>query len=140
VATGDLRRPTRRQRKRIDAAVARAEAVTGLQLCIVLGAGEGDPRARAEAVFVDAGLVARPAVLLLVDPKQHRVEVVTSPSAQERISDAESARAVAVMTERFGRGDLVGGLTEGVARLAESAGPGVALPDATDVPNLFEDD
>jgi uncharacterized membrane protein YgcG len=141
VATGDLRRPTRRQRRRIDAAVRAAEAHTGLQLCVVLGrAAEGDPRAQAEALFVEAGLVERPAVLVLVDPPRRHVEVVTSPEAKARISDDDAAAAVAGMTVRFAQGDLVGGLTEGVGVLAQVAGEGVAPPDARDLPNVLDDE
>jgi uncharacterized membrane protein len=141
VATGDLRRPTRRQRRRIDHAVRQAEAHTGLQLAVVLGrAGDGDARAHAEGLFVGAGLADRPAVLLLVDPVRRHVEVVTSPEAKQRVSDDEAAAAVAGMTEHFGRSDLVGGLVAGVAALAAAAGPGVAPPGARDLPNVIDDD
>lgn len=141
MATGDLRRPTRRQRKRIDDAVRRAEAHTGLQVCVVLGAPEGrDPREHAESVFVEAGLVERPAVLLLVAPKQHRVEVLTAPDARRRVSDDDAAGAVATMTARFRQGDLTGGLVAGLDHLAACAGPGVAPEGGADLRNIVDHD
>jgi uncharacterized membrane protein YgcG len=139
VATGDLRRPTARQRRRIEAAVRRAEASSGLQLCVVLGAPEGrSPRDHAEAVFVEAGLQARPAVLVLVAPKQHQVEVLTAPEARQRISDDDAAAAVATMTARFRRGDLTGGLVAGLEELAACAGPGTAPTDQVELADLLD--
>jgi uncharacterized membrane protein len=138
VATGDLPRPTRRQRRRIDEVIARAEGHTGLQVCVFLGsAGEGDPRRNAEAIFVEAGLVARPAVLVLVDPPRHHVEVVTGPAARLRVSDEEAAAAVAAMTEAFRGGDLTGGLVAGIERLAAAAGPGRAPPGDEEIDNII---
>jgi uncharacterized membrane protein YgcG len=137
VATGDLRKPGRRARHRIDAAVARAEAHTGLQLCVVLGAaGDGDPRARAEAVFADAGLIGRPAVLVVVDPTQRHVEIVTGPRAVDRITDDDAAAAVAAMTARFRSGALAGGLEAALEQLAAAAGPGRPEPGDEDIANV----
>lgn len=138
MATGDLRRPTRRQRRRIEAAVREAEASTGLQLCVYLGVpGAADPRAGAEAVFVEAGLTARPAVLLVVDPPHRHVEVVTGPQVTDRIADDDAAAAVDLMVARFAGGDLVGGLIAGVEHLAAVAGPGTAAPGDTDLPDVL---
>ena len=141
MATGDLARPTRRQRRRIERAVQQAEASTGLQLCVVLGAPEGrSPREHAEAVFAQAGLEARPAVLVLVAPAQHRVEVLTAPEARRRIPDEAAAEAVAAMTERFARRDLTGGLVAGLAHLAATAGPGTAPEGQVDLADLVDPD
>jgi uncharacterized membrane protein YgcG len=137
VAAGDLHRPGRRGRKVIDDAVHRFEAATGLQLTVVLGdAGDRDPHELAEALFVDAGLVERPAVLVLVAARQHRVEVLTAPDVRVRISDEDAASAVAAMTAEFRRRDLVGGLTRGIEQLAAAAGPGQESGGGTDLPNI----
>jgi uncharacterized membrane protein YgcG len=141
VAAGELRRPTRRQRRRIEAAVQRAEETTGLQLCIVLGGtGDRDVREQAESLFVGSGLAARPAVLVLVAPPRRQVEVVTAPTARSRISDEDAAEAVAVMTEAFSRGQLLPGLLSGLDLLVTSAGPGVAPPGDADLPNVVDID
>ncbi len=138
MATGDLASPTRRQRRRIDAAVRHAEAHTGLQLCVFLGpTAEGDARAQAEALFVEAGLLARPAVLVLVDPPRHHVEVVTGPEARARIGDEDAATAVTAMVAGFRTGDLTAGLVAGIRHLAVVAGPGEPPPDGPDLANVI---
>ena len=141
MATGDLRRPGRHQRRQIEEAVERAEAATGLQLCVVLGApANRDPHEHAEEVFAASRLGERPAVLVLVAPQQHRVEILTSPGSRNRISDAEAAAAVAKMTEAFARGELVAGVLAGVSHLATAAGPGTAPPGQVDLPNTLDAD
>jgi uncharacterized membrane protein YgcG len=138
VAAGDLRRPTRRQRARIEAAVRSAEALTGLQICVYLGAAsEDDPRAHAEQLFVQGGLEARPALLVLVDPTHRNVEVVTGPQVTDRVGDEAAAEVVERMVQRFAVGDLTGGVVAGVALLAERAGPGTAGSGSTDLPDLI---
>jgi uncharacterized membrane protein YgcG len=141
VAAGDLKRLDTRGRDAVEAAVARAEEVTGLQFCVFLGAVDDDlPREHAEAMFVEAGLHERPAILVVVAPKQRRVEIVTGPHARERISDDDAAAAVAAMTASFARGDLAGGVTLGLDQLAASAGPGARQPGEVDITNILDDD
>ncbi|HVE46835.1 MAG TPA: TPM domain-containing protein [Acidimicrobiales bacterium] len=122
---------------RVGEAVDTAEETTGLQFCVVLGPAEGDAHAHAEALFVQAGLHLRPAVLVLVAPDQRRVEVVTSPAVRERVPDAACAEAVADMTQRFATGDIAGGIVAGVERLAAVAGPGVSGADEDELPDVL---
>lgn len=129
----------RRQRRRIEQAVDRAETTTGLQLCVYLGPGQEDSRAQAEAMFVQAGLHARPAVLVLVAPDRRRVEVVTAPAVRSRVDDDACAAAVEDMTARFAGGDLAGGIEAGLARLVEAAGPGEAPPGDQELPDVLEE-
>lgn len=138
--TGDGRRLAGRRRRAVERAVDAAEEATGLQICIHLGrTDDDDPRAHAERLFVNAGLVTRPAVLILVDPRGRRVEVVTAPSVTDRVDDAACGVAVERMTRRFASGDLAGGLVAGVWALAEAAGPGVAAPGAEELPDLLDE-
>jgi uncharacterized membrane protein YgcG len=125
-------------RQRVDDAVRDAEAKTGLQFCVFLGPVGGDSRQLAEKAFVDAGLYERPAVLVLVAPDVHRVEVVTAPDARERLTDEECEASIAEMTPYFARNDFVGGLVVGLGELAERTGPGTALPGAPDLPNVLD--
>jgi len=136
---GGLKPLTIRQRKRVERAVDVAENLTGLQICVFIGSveGERDPRAHAEALFVQAGLHARPAVLLLVAPPQRKVEIVTAPAVRERIPDGAAREAVAAMVERFKDGDLAGGLVAGVEQLAATAGPGTPGPDDEELPDVL---
>ena len=114
-----------------------AERTTGLQLCVYLGPTEGDPRAHAERLFVEAGLEVRPAVLLLVSPPDRRVEVLTAPAVRNRITDEDCARAVEEMSPLFASGDLAGGIETGLRHLAGVAGPGVAPPGDEELPDVL---
>ena len=131
-------RLSKADRQKVDDAVRDAEAQTGLQFCVYLGPSGEDSRARAEEAFVKAGLHERPAVLVLVAPDVHRVEVVTAPDARERLTDDECKAAIAEMTPYFARNDFVGGLVVGLGELAERTGPGTAAPGAPDLPNVVD--
>ncbi|MGH2759371.1 MAG: DUF5130 family protein [Actinomycetota bacterium] len=135
-------RPTilsRRDRRAVDRAVGDAELQTGLQFCVYLGpAGDEDARARAESLFVEAGLHERPSVLLLVAPDRRQVEIVTAPPVRDRLPDEACARAIQTMTPLFATGRFVDGLIEGLRRLADEAGPRSG-PEPTDLPNILGD-
>lgn len=132
-----LPRVGKKDRGRIDTAVRDAEAKTGLQFCVFLGPAADDTRAYAEAAFTEAGLVARPAVLVLVAPDQRRVEIVTAPDARARLTDEECAAALDVMKPYFVQDQFVEGLIVGINELAERTGPGEAPDDGTDLPNVL---
>ena len=127
---------TARQRARVARSVRRAEEWTGLQLCVYLGPTEDDPRARAEALMDELGLVDAPAVLILVAPESRRLEIVTSAAAAERVDDYAARLAALAMSSSFGVGDVAGGISEGVRLIAQAAGPGersgAELPDLLD--------
>lgn len=130
---------SRRDRRAIDVAVGDAELQTGLQFCVYLGpAGEEDPRAQAERLFVQAGLNERPSVLLLVAPDRRRVEIVTAPAIGYRLTDQACVRAIETMTPLFAQGRFVDGLVDGLRRLADEAGPRSG-PEPPDLPNILGD-
>jgi uncharacterized membrane protein len=115
-----------------------AEELTGLQFTVYVGpVGEESSRAGAEQLFVAAGLDTRPAVLVLVAPAQHRVEVVTAPSVRDRLPDAACEAAVATMVERFRAGSIEDGIVAGVSQLAAAAGPGAPAPGTTELPDVL---
>lgn len=128
---------TKDEHRRVGEAVDIAEETTGLQFCVVLGPAEGDAHAHAEALFVQAGLHLRPAVLVLVALDQRRVEVLTAPTLRERVPDPACADAVSEMTKHLAKGDLVGGIVTGVQHLAAVAGPGAAGPDEDELPDIM---
>lgn len=128
---------SKRDHRRVAEAVDAAEEATGLQFCVVLGPAEGDAHAHAEALFLQAGLHLRPAVLVLVAPDQRRVEVLTAPAVRERVPDAACADAVADMTKRFSSDDFAGGIVAGVERLAAVAGPGVPGRPDSELPDIM---
>lgn len=128
---------TKAEHRRVGEAVDAAEETTGLQFCVVLGPAESDAHAHAEALFVQAGLHLRPAVLVLVALDQRRVEVLTAPTVRERVPDPACAEAVSEMTKHFAEGDLSGGIIAGVEHLAAVAGPGAAGPDDHELPDIM---
>ena len=135
MASGDLRRPNKRDRAAIDAAVARAEAHTGLQFCVYLGRVEGSERDFAASMLLDRGVD----ILVLVAPKQRSVEVVVAPEARERVSDDHARAAVDLMVSDFASGRLASGLITGLRELAARAGPGTPPPGAVDLPDVVSD-
>jgi uncharacterized membrane protein YgcG len=99
---------------------------------------QSDPRTSAEALFAAGGLHTRPALLVVVAPAQRRVEIVTGPTARLRVDDAACQRVITQMTERFGRGDLAGGILAGITDLAAVAGPGTAPAGAAELPDVVD--
>lgn len=137
--TGSQSRLTRRQHRLVVRAVEHAEQTTGAQFCVYLGSAGEDPRSRAEAMFEEAGLHTRPAILLLVSPDARRVEVVTSPEIRRRVSDQACAEAVAAMTAHFGRSDITGGIVAGIQHLQAAVGPAAGDPSGATFPDLVEE-
>ena len=129
---------SKRAQARIARAVDLAERACGLQFCVYVGPGEADMRAQAEALLAETGLVARPAVLVLVAPPQRHFEIVTSPAAAGRLADRSCAMAAVSMSASFRVGDIAGGIAEGVRLMAQYAGPGdetgTELPDVLYAP------
>lgn len=120
-------------------AVRAAEAATGLQFCVYLGPLTGDDaHAAAEAMFVEQGLADRPGVLVLVAPKEHRVEIVTSPAARQRVPDEACQAAIDRMVEDFRRRRFDRGIVNGIEYLAAVAGAGVAAEGAVDLPDVLD--
>ncbi|HVE64253.1 MAG TPA: DUF5130 family protein [Mycobacteriales bacterium] len=126
-----------RQVRRVEKAVDRAERACGLQFTVFLGGVETEPRAFAEELMVELGLLSRPAVLLLVAPPQRRFEIVTAPHARERITDHECQIVAASMSASFAVGDITGGVCEGLRLLAQYAGPGAAERVEDELPDVL---
>ena len=126
-------RLSRADRRRLARLVHDAETKTGLQLAVYVGPTEADPAAHAERLLHESGAAAVPGVLVLVAPAVRRIEVRTSAAARERVPDAAAERAIAAMAPGLAAGDLVGGISAGLAVIVEAAGAGVAggpeLPD-----------
>lgn len=136
--TGSTKRLTRHQHRRIVRSVEEAERTTGLQFCVYLGPTTDDPRAHAEALFVEAGLHTRPAILLLVSPEARRVELVTSAEVRDRVSDQTCANAIAEMTRFFARSDVAGGIVAGTHMLQTAIGTASADPSLAAFPDIIE--
>jgi uncharacterized membrane protein len=136
---GNAPRLTSRQHRRVLRSVEHAERSTGVQFCVYLGPTGEDSRAHAEAMFEEAGLHTRPAILLLISPEERRVEVVTSPEIRDRVSDRACSEIVAGMTAFFGRSDIAGGILTGIEQFQHAVGSAGGAPSAETFPDLIED-
>lgn len=136
--TGDANSLTRGQHRRVVRSVKQAERATNAQFCVYLGPTSDDPRADAQSMFDQAGLLTRPAILLLVSPERRHVEVVTSPETRDRVSDVTCAAVVAEMTIFFQRSDIAGGIVDGIQRLRNAVGPGSGNPASSAFPDVIE--
>ena len=108
------------ERAALDVTIRAAEQACRAEISVFVGAASGDPRDFATSLHNTLVLPSR-SILIMVDPDRRVVEIVTGGHTRERLTDDESAQAVAAMTERFATGDLAGGLTRGIELLGELA-------------------
>lgn len=60
-------------------------------------------------------------VLILVDPDEKVLEIVTGSGVRRELDDETVGLAAVAMQSSFAEGDLVGGITRGLAQLGEAA-------------------
>lgn len=108
------------ERAALDVTIRTAEQACRAEISVFVGAAAGNPRQFATSLHNTLVLPAR-SVLIMVDPDQRVVEIVTGGHVRERLSDEESRQVVATMTERFAAGDIFGGLTSGIGLLGTLA-------------------
>jgi hypothetical protein len=110
-----------RQRERIEHATARAERASGITYAVWVGSVDHELRGHARVLLATTGSADGRAVVVAVDPGQREVEIVTSPEARRVLDDRSCALAAATMAMAFAGGDLVGGIEQGLASLADHA-------------------
>lgn len=116
---GSLAGLTGRQRYLLHEAVRRAETTSRAEFSVHLGRTEGDdPRAFARRLHATLTTPDR-SVLIHVDPAGRALEIVSGAWVRRRLTDPEAELAAAAMRTSFADGDLLGGLTRGIALLAE---------------------
>lgn len=108
------------QRRGIDKALREAEAGSGLAFCLRIGGVEGEPRTVAESLLRRLPDPSR-GVVLVVDPAQRAIEIVTGFIAKRSLSDSECGLAALSMQGSFIAGDLPGGVISGIQQLGEHA-------------------
>ncbi len=108
------------ERAALDVTIRNAEQACRAEISVFVGAVAGNPRDFATSLHNTLVLPSR-SILIMVDPDRRLVEIVTGGHTRERLTDDESAQAVAAMSERFAAGDLAGGLTQGIELLGELA-------------------
>jgi uncharacterized membrane protein YgcG len=113
---------TDQQMREIERVVETATSETGLNFSLYIGGAEGDIRDAAEKLHASLGGEATRSVLVLVDPGDRLLEIVTGEESSRRLSDRACALAALSMTTSFAGGALTGGIITGVRMLAEAAG------------------
>jgi hypothetical protein len=108
------------QRRAIDRAIREAEEGSGLAFCVRIGGVEGEPRTVARSLLMRMPDPAR-SVVVLVDPAERAIEIVTGSVAQRSLSDSECGLAALAMQGAFTAGDLPGGVISGLQQLGEHA-------------------
>jgi len=109
-----------RQRERIEHAVQQAEKASGLSFAVWVGTtDDADLRAHAEQLHASAGGDVANTVLVAVEPARRKLEIVTGATAHIALDDRSCGLAAATMASCFNGGDLVGGIVQGLASLAD---------------------
>lgn len=119
VAAGDL---DARARAAIDTAIRMAEQASRFEFSVFRGVSEGDPRAFAERLHAAMAAPDR-SVLVMLDPVNRALEVVTGSAVRRHLSDSEVQLAIAAMQSELAQGEEVAALTRGVRMLGEHAVP-----------------
>lgn len=105
------------QRTEVERALRVAEEQSGLAFSLYVGPWEGG---RPGVVALHAQ-VSNPeyTVLIAVDPVTRTLQIVTGRQARIALDDHACSLAAMSMTSSFAAGDLVGGVRDGLAVLAE---------------------
>jgi uncharacterized membrane protein YgcG len=133
VAAGSRAALPERTQQRIQQAIESCRSQNGLDVSVLVGDlvldDLGQFRSAAEKLHAALGEErSQSAVLVVVAPGQHRVEVVTGPKVRRRVPDRVCALAVLSMTTAFSGGDLAGGIVDALRQFADAAGRREALP------------
>ena len=107
-------------RVELDETIRKAEQLARVEFSVFVGNAEGEPREFAAGLHATLAAPAR-SILVMVDPTQRLLEVVTGSHVRRTLSDNEVELAVAAMQSDFAADDLVGGLRRGIQMLAEHA-------------------
>ena len=111
---------TSAERFALDEAIRKAEQLCRAEFSVFVGRARGEPHVFATSLHNSLVAPAR-SILIMVDPEQQALEIVTGGHVRRHLSDAEVELAALAMKTDFGAGDLVGGLKHGIAMLADHA-------------------
>ncbi|WP_395693713.1 DUF5130 family protein [Nocardioides sp.] len=108
------------ERYQVDEAIRQAELVSRYEFSVFVGRTVGEPRSFAQRLHASLVAPAR-SVLIMLDPAQRVLEIVTGADVRRHLSDREVELVSLQMQSLFAAGDLVGGLRRGIQMLAEHA-------------------
>ena len=110
------------ERGDLDVAIRRAEQLCRAEFSVFVGRSTGDPHAFATSLHNSLVAPSR-SILIMVDPTERAIEVVTGAHVRRTLSDHQAELAIATMAATFAQDDLVGGLRRGIQQLAHAAQP-----------------
>lgn len=114
------------ERQEIDKAIRNAELICRFEFSLYVGPVDRD--AREYAKLLHATLVApKRSVMIVIDPAKRELGIVTGAEARRELTDQEVELVVAEMRSDFAAGDLVGGIKNGIVKMAEHARKPVSL-------------
>ncbi len=108
------------ERQQIDKAIRQAEIASRFEFSVYVGPTEGDPRVYAVRLH-DALVAPERSLLILVDPVERALEVVTGGEVRRVLDDGAVALAVIEMQSQLAHADLAGGIVRGIRSLANAA-------------------
>ncbi len=108
------------QRQQIDKTIRGAETLCRYEFSVYVGPADGPSRTFAERLH---GALVAPArsVLIMVDPVDRALEVVTGAEVRRDLEDGEVRLAVVEMQSQLALGDLTGAIVRGINMLAAYA-------------------
>lgn len=110
------------ERAELDLAIRKAEQLCRAEFSVFIGHSDGDPHVFATSLH-NSLVAPSHSILIMVDPAQRAIEVVTGGYVRRTLSDHQADLAIATMAATFAGGDLVGGLRRGIQQLADAARP-----------------
>jgi hypothetical protein len=119
---------------RVHRAVNDAQAVCGLQFCVVFTTGP-DVLSAAVDEMNARGVADRPPVLVAADVASGEVDVALGPMVSGRLTNADVDEVIAMLDPTELVRDRVASI---VLTLADRAGPGAPHPDAPPFPDVIE--
>jgi uncharacterized membrane protein YgcG len=105
----------------IERALVHANAESELDYSVFVGSVHGDLREEGRKLLGALGADGDRAVVVVIDPAQRRLEILTGPLAARYLDDRATALGAMSMTSSFTAGDLAGGIVAGLHTLSEHA-------------------
>ncbi|MEO5651689.1 MAG: DUF5130 family protein [Marmoricola sp.] len=114
------------QQAEIDRAIRGAETTSRFEFSVYVGPSDGESRPFAQRLHASLSSPDR-SVLILVDPAARLLEIVTGHDVRRTLGNDVVGLAAVEMQTCFAAGDLLGGIVNGLAQLAESARTPITL-------------
>ncbi|WP_067434321.1 DUF5130 family protein [Nocardioides jensenii] len=108
------------ERLAIDTTIRKSEQLCRFEFSVFVGPVEGEPRPFATRLH-NTLVAPTKSILILVDPAERILEIVTGAAVRRRVTDAEIDHVVTAMSSHFAEGNLADGIRQGITQIAEHA-------------------